>query len=64
MAVFRHAGLNGLNPRFHHKDDGQGNPRVMIYIYFVELQTLMLHAKFQESRPLVLEKIFKGFCYL
>ena len=21
MAVFRHAGLNGLNPRFHHKDD-------------------------------------------
>ena len=30
---------------------GQGHPRVMIYIYFVELLSLMLHAKFQNHRP-------------
>ena len=29
---------------------GQGHPRVMIYINFVEL-LLMLHAKFQNHRP-------------
>ena len=30
--------------------EGQGHQRVMIYIYFVELETLMLHAKFQDPR--------------
>ena len=30
---------------------GQGHPRVMIYIIFVELHCLMLHAKFQNHRP-------------
>ena len=30
---------------------GQGHPRVMIYIDFVELHCLMLHAKFQNHRP-------------
>ena len=30
---------------------GQGQPRVMIYINFVALQTLMLHAKFQGNWP-------------
>ena len=30
---------------------GQGHPRVMIYINFVELQSLMLHTKFQNHRP-------------
>ena len=30
---------------------GQGNPKVMIYIHFVELLSLMLHAKFQNHRP-------------
>ena len=30
---------------------GKGHPRVMIYINFVELLTLMLHAKFQNHRP-------------
>ena len=30
---------------------GQGHPRVMIYIKFVELLTLMLHVKFQIHRP-------------
>ena len=30
---------------------GQGQPRVMIYINFVALQTLMLHAKFQGNLP-------------
>ena len=26
-------------------------PMVMIYLNFIELETLMLHAKFQDSRP-------------
>ena len=30
---------------------GQGHPKVMIYINFVELFPLMLHAKFQNHRP-------------
>ena len=30
---------------------GQGHPKVMIYINFVELLSLMLHAKFQNHRP-------------
>ena len=30
---------------------GQGHPKVMIYINFVELLPLMLHAKFQNHRP-------------
>ena len=30
---------------------GQGHPRVMIYINFVELHCLMLHVKFQNHRP-------------
>ena len=30
---------------------GQGRPKVMIYIFFVELFSLMLHAKFQNHRP-------------
>ena len=29
---------------------GQGQPRVIIYIDFVELQSLILHAKFQDHR--------------
>ena len=30
---------------------GQCHPKVMIYINFVELHTLMLHDKFQNHRP-------------
>ena len=30
---------------------GQGHPKVMIYINFVEFLSLMLHAKFQNHRP-------------
>ena len=30
---------------------GQGHPRVMVYTNFVELDCLMLHAKFQNHRP-------------
>ena len=30
---------------------GQGHPRVMICITFVELHSLMLHVKFQNHRP-------------
>ena len=30
---------------------GQGHPRVMIYINFVELYSQMLHTKFQNHRP-------------
>ena len=30
---------------------GQGHPRVMIYINFIKLYCLMLHAKFQNHRP-------------
>ena len=29
---------------------GQGQPRVTIYIKFVKLESLMLHAKFQDHR--------------
>ena len=29
---------------------GQGQPRVIIYIHFVELESPMLHAKFQDHR--------------
>ena len=47
---------------------GQGHPRVMIYIYFVEFNCLMLHVKFQNHRLYGSGdedfKIFKGFCYL
>ena len=43
---------------------GQGQPRVIIYINFVELESPMLHAKFQDIGLLVLEKIFKGFYYI
>ena len=32
-------------------DQGQGQHRVMIYINFVELPSLMLHTKFQNHRP-------------
>ena len=30
---------------------GHGHPSVMIYINFVELHSLMLHAMFQNHRP-------------
>ena len=30
---------------------GQGQPRVIIYIIFVELESPILHAKFQDHRP-------------
>ena len=29
---------------------GQGQPRVIIYLNFVELESLMLHAKFKDHR--------------
>ena len=29
---------------------GQGHPRVIIYIYFKELESPMLNAKFQDNR--------------
>ena len=29
----------------------QGHPKVMIYINFLELLSMMLHAKFQNHRP-------------
>ena len=32
---------------------GQGQPRVIIYINFVELESPMLHAKFQDHRTFV-----------
>ena len=41
---------------------GQGHPKVMIYINFVELLSLMLLAKFQNHRPSGTgEEDFKGF---
>ena len=41
----------------------QVHPRVMIYTIFVELETQMLHAKFQDPRPFGSgEEKFKGFC--
>ena len=44
---------------------GQGHYRVIIYINFVELLSLMLLAKFQNHESLGSgEEDFKGFCYL
>ena len=41
---------------------GQGHPKVMIYIKFVELLSLMLHAEFQNHRSSGFgEEFFKGF---
>ena len=36
----------------------------MIYINFVELHSLMLHAKFKYHRPSGSEEDFKGFCHI
>ena len=36
--------------RAHDSGVGQGQPRVIIYINFVELESPMLHAKFQDRR--------------
>ena len=33
------------------REIGQGHPSVMIYTNFVDLCSLMLHAKFQNHRP-------------
>ena len=41
--------MGDLSLPFHRKDEG--HPRVMIYINFVKLHCLMLHAKFQNHRP-------------
>ena len=30
----------------------QGHPKVIIYIHIVDLESLMLHAKIQDPRPL------------
>ena len=38
---------------------GQGHPSVMIYTNFVDLRSLMLHAKFQNHRPSGSEEDFK-----
>ena len=41
---------------------GQGQPRVIIYINFEALQSLMLHVKFQDHRTSGSEEeAFKGF---
>ena len=43
----------------------QVQPRVIIYINFEELESLMLHAKFQDIGLLVVEKeIFEGFYHI
>ena len=31
---------------------GQGHPKVIIFIHIMDLESLMLHAKFQDPRPL------------
>ena len=44
---------------------GQGQPRVIIYINFVELESPMLRAKFQDHRTSGSEKkIFKSFYHM
>ena len=44
---------------------GQGQPRVIIYINFVELESLMLHVKFQDHRTSGSgEEDFKDFCHI
>ena len=42
--------MNGW-PKLTLLENGQGHPRVMIYIFFVEFHCLMLHVKFQNHRP-------------
>ena len=48
------------------REIGQGHPSVMIYINFVDLRSLMLHAKFQNYRPSGSEEedFLKQICYL
>ena len=49
---------------------GQSQPRVIIYIYFVDLESPILHAKFQDHRTsssgeeLVSEKMFENKGYI
>ena len=53
MAVFCHAGLNGLNPRFHHKDEENGNfeysSRLHTYVPGHE-KTNVLHMQKQKAQ--------------
>ena len=38
------------NPIWPCRNIGQGQPRIIIYINFIELESLVLHAKFQDHR--------------
>ena len=52
MKNFRFSHSNAHGTKIDHaRKIGNGQPRVMIYINFVVLQTLMLHAKFQGNWP-------------
>ena len=53
------------NPCWPYHKIGQGHLKVMIYINFVELLSLMLHAKFQNLRLSGSgEEDFKSFFFL
>ena len=43
---------------------GQGQPRVIIYIYFVDLESSMLHAKFQDHMSSGSGEDFKGYDHI
>ena len=43
---------------------GQGQPRVIIYICFVDLESLMLHAKFQDHMSSGSGEDFKGYDHI
>ena len=45
-----HAKFHDQRTILHCRKIGQGQPRVIIYINFVELESLMLHVKFQDHR--------------
>ena len=42
--------ISGLTVSTKTSKIGQGQPRVIIYMNFVELESPMLHAKFQDHR--------------
>ena len=46
------------------REMGQGHPSVMIYTNFVDLHSLMLHAKFQNHRPSGFEEDLKKMLFI
>ena len=61
LTVFPH--IKSLENTFHSAVLCQGKPRITIYTNFEELESLTLHAKFEELLVLR-KKILKGFYHI